>query len=830
MLRKFLNRKNNCPPKYRATLKSICFKPVFFFVFCSMNLFSQTGIKGIIVDSAALPVPFVSVALLSATDSSIKSGNLANDLGEYIFENVKQGDYLVKAMVVGYEVGYSSLIKIDSSGIFSVPTLKLKPSAVTLKEISVVAIKRSVEFKDGIITLNVENSPLASGNTVFDLLKRLPGVYVDNQNNVFLNGRAGVRIMIDGKIQRISGSQLVAILNGMSAEAVSKIEVMNNPPSKYDAEGTGGMINIMTKKVKLVGFSGNVSGGIGKGIAYRGSTDASLNYKGKNFTIFSNFGYGNRVFYNNYIFNKTITYNGNTTHLNELGVQVNTQQVIYYKLGADFNLSDRTIIGFFINGGPASTPFTDIGVNQVSGYNNLGYDHTPFNVSVTDKWSNPGYNINAEHQFDSLGTKLNFSADYSNYSGKRSALSLNPFLDVNNVAILPENDYLSTSITDINIFTQKLDFQKNIGKSLTLETGVKATFVDSKNEYSLTRKNVTTGVFEEDTNYTDKYAYKENIYAGYINFKQRFKSSTLQVGGRGENTIVEANNQHSGFKLTRNYFYFFPNFSIDYSPSNKHYFLLNVTRRIDRPGYKELNPYKSYQDNYSFTTGNPYLLPQTVYNASLTYSFNNILHNTFTYSRFSDLMLSFDFQNDSTKETISTIRNITGSNYFSYTLFMQRKLKSWMNLTFSGTGFYQDYVGNINGSDINRSAFSYTGFLSNEFLLPKNFKLQLSGMYVGPSVYGIKNIHSRWSLDIGVKKTFLKDKLVLSVAFFDIFYKNVFSVSSKFLNQDFVFINPSDTRRLWLNVSYKFGKIKVQKKVNNSNEQEKGRFEDKLKK
>lgn len=803
---------------------------VYIICFClSGEVWGQASLKGRVLDTASSPVSFASVGLLKANDSLLIKGSISTEQGEILFENIRPGDYLIKIIAVGYDETYSPVLHLDSAGVLQLPDIAMRSKGVVLDEVSVTAIKRTVEFKDGMIIMNVENSPLASGNTALDLLKRLPGVYVDNQNTVFLNGKAGVRIMIDGKIQRLPQQQLTAVLNGMTAESITKIEVMNNPPAKYDAEGTGGMINIVTKKVKLIGVSGNISAGGSHGIANRGATDGSLNYKGRKFTFFSNAGYGNRIFYSNYVFDKTVPFNGNVTYLKELGEQINYQQVFYYKAGMDFYLSEKTTVGFFINGEPASTPFTDIGNNKISGYNGLGYDHTPYNVKVTDNWSNPGYNVNAEHRFDTLGTQLNFSADYSNYKGARVALSQNPFLDANNNEVLPANVYRNSTLTNIRIFTQKLDFVKNMTKSIFMETGLKATFTDSRNDYTFERKNDSTGVFQNDTNYSNKYVYHENILAAYLNFKKQFKKASLQLGGRGENTIVDAHNTTSGFKLTRNYFYFFPNLTFDYPRSDLHDFQVSLTRRIDRPGYKDLNPFKSYQDNYSSTMGNPYLLPQTEYNLSFTYSYKHFLYNTFTYSRYANFMLGFDFQNDSTKETTSTSRNINGSNYVSYNLFLQKKISKWWNFTASGSVFYQDYQGTIVGTNINRSAFAYNAFVSNDILLPKNFKMQIAFSYVSPSVYGINYINQRWSLDIGMKKTLLKDKLTISFSVFDIFYKNVFSMHAKFQNMDYIFIAPNDTRRAWLNISYKFGKIKVQKRQVLSNEQEKQRLDDKLK-
>jgi hypothetical protein len=193
------------------------------------------------------------------------------------------------------------------------------------------------------------------------------------------------------------------------------------------------------------------------------------------------------------------------------------------------------------------------------------------------------------------------------------------------------------------------------------------------------------------------------------------------------------------------------------------------------------------------------------------------------------ILILINFQNDTTKETTSATRNIKDGYYYSYNLFIQKKISRWWNLTLSGFIYNNNYSGVINGVAFNRGAFAFNSNINNDFVLPKNFKVQVSAFYSGPSVFGITNIKSLWSLDIGVRKTLLNDKLTISASIFDLFYKNVFSMTSKFINQDLVFIAPSDTRRAWVSLLFKFGKIKVQKRQVNSNDQEKGRLEDKLK-
>ncbi len=803
---------------------------LLYVLYCS-STYSQIVLRGIIKDSTESPMAFAPLAVLKLSDSSIVVSATSDESGHFLVNNIIPGNYLIKVNSVGYREYYSPILSIEQKpDTIVLKDIILKTNGINLNEVAVVAIQESIEIKDGNFVLNVENNPLATGSTVLDLLKRMPGVFIDNQNNISINGRGGVRILIDGKIQRLSGQQLISVLQSMSSESISKIELLKNPPVKYDSEGSSGMINIITKKVRLMGASGFVSANGSKGTMYRWGTDAALNYKTKKITLFSNIGYSNRAFYSEYIFNRSVTNNGNTTNFNELGVQINYQEVLYFKIGADYTINDRLTIGFLTNGGPSSMPMTDIGVNQISGYNNVGFDHSDFNVKADDKWVNPGYNINAEYKIDTLGSTLNFSADYSYFLGNRSALSTNLFLDTNDAEALASNIFISTSKTKIDIYTQKIDFRKQMRNKVLIEAGLKNTMVYSNNNFMFERENKQTKVFETDSSASNNYFYYENIIAGYINVKKEFEHATFQLGVRGENTIVDARTSNSVFKLSRNYFLFFPSLIFDYSKSKTHSISFNINRRIDRPSYKDLNPYKSYQDNYSATVGNPNLLPQTSFNFSFSYIYKQFMYNTFTYTLFDKYMLSVDLREDSTMESTSSIRNINSCNYFSYNLFLRKKIMKQWSSSLSINTYYQNYQATINGNKLNSGALAFNITNSHDVILPKNFKCQVNFQYSGPSVYGITYVKSRWTLDLALKKSFFENKLNINLSFFDIFYTNITNIKNEFASQSYTYYNPLDTRRVGLSLVYRFGKIKIQKRQVNSNDQEKNRYDEKTRK
>jgi len=806
------------------------FKQIIIIITFSLSVgaSAQVSLKGRVLDTANTGMSFITVALLDSKDSSIINGNVSNDNGEYIFQRVIKGKYLIRAVFIGYEDIYSKVIEVDTTDIL-LPDMTIASKGLKLDEISIVAVKQSIEFKNGITVMNVENSAIAAGNTVLDLLKKIPGVYIDNQNNISLNGNKGVRIMLDGKLQQISNTQLMSILSSMSAETVSKIEVMKNPPVKYDAGGSAGMINIISKKVRVLGYSGNSTLGLSMGQKFRGGDGASLNYKGKKLTIFTNLNYSYRFFYDKYTFDKTINSGvNNVTSLNQNGVTTNLQKAFAYKIGASYDISSKTSIGISFNDAPSSSASTDNANNYVGGYNNLGFDHLSNSSTNSLKWHNPTFNISGEHQFDTLGTKLSVSVDYANYGSTGNNYNQNYFLNTDNVSVLPENIFRSIGISSINIYTQKVDFQKDIFKSIHFETGAKNTIVNSNNNFNFEQKDAASNTFINNPTYTNKYNYRENIIAGYLNFSKEVKNGSIQLGVRAENTIAKGNNLTNGFLLTRNYINLFPNLSYDYSKSEKHAFQFNYNRRIDRPDYSQLNPFKSYQDQFVSSMGNPYLLPQYSDNISFSYIFKGMIYQTLTFSHISKYILDVSSQNDSTKETIQTVQNITGNTNYTYTLFMQKQIRPWFSTQLTGSLIYQEFYGAVNNTNLRNSTLAYNIYMNNEFVLPKEYKIQFTGQYIGPSIYGYTTVKSRWSIDIAIKKTF-RSNWVISAGVLDLFHKDIERLAVKFDNQNYQSKTISDTFRFKLSLSYKFGNMKIAKKSTGSNADEEARLKNKLK-
>ncbi|WP_317900014.1 outer membrane beta-barrel protein [Aurantibacillus circumpalustris] len=788
-------------------------KPILicFFTLVLVSSEAQVLIKGSVIDSLSNPVSFCAVGLLAKADSSIYKGNLTDVIGSFVFEKIPKGIYLIKIDHVGFAPTWSDPIEVDSINNVALNPVQLKSSGIDLKEVGIVTIKDPLEFKNGNITVNIEGSPLAIGNSVYDLLSRLPGVSVEN-DVISIQGKAGAKLYMDDRPQQLSGAQLINLLKSMNASSVEKIEVINNPPAKYDASGNAGIINIRTKKIKLVGFSGSFNATYSQGFYEKTNGALSLNYKGRRFNFFSNISGNQGVTHQLNRFDKSVTYNSETTQINQLIIDNYDNRTLTFDFGADWYLNKKNIIGCKLSFMPG------YGNNDVSGTTNFsnnteGYDRLILKKTLPNYWYYSNYNINAEHLFDTVGTKLIFSTDYYGpYVDVYEGNFQNRFLDSLDQPSLPAKDFTSNNTINFNYLTSKLDFEKKLTKTIDLETGVKGSFQDVQSDYIFQNKNNLTNEFVTDSTYTNKFRYLEKIGAGYFNLSKAFKKINLQLGLRAENTQIETQSIETSLSYHRNYFNLFPVLSIDYNRSKNHTFSLAYNKRIDRPNYNNFNPYKSFVNILTSSTGNPFINPSYSHNINFNYVYKSTVYNSLSLTHIQSNIVGYPMQNDSTKETTWITANLNGFDILRYSFFVRKNVTKRWTVSFNFGTYYISYTGKINGQNYSTSAIPHYEWLNNTFLLPKNTKFELTAYYWSAWL-GIGNKYKgRGAASAALKKSFLENKLNISIGINDIFFTEVFLSTADFQNQKWESFDSSDTRRLNISISFNFGKIKVEQR------------------
>lgn len=775
------------------------------------------------MDSKNDGVSFCPIALLNAADSSIAKGTITNESGDFTFETIKPNTYLLKVNYVGFKDTIISIGQLDSLSQLKLEPLALKANSVNLNEVSVTAMKKPMEFKNGNVTVNIEGSPMAIGNSVYDLLMRLPGVIVTD-GVISIQGKSGVRVLIDDRVQQLSGDQLMSVLKSMSASSIQKIEILKNPPVKYDAAGNAGIINIVTKKISMTGFSGSANFSNQQGFYGQQMGGITLNYKAKKFTFFSGANVFNQGQRNVNHKERVVTNNGVTTSIDELSTIHFSGPSANIFVGLDWYVNSKNTIGVRIEDIPGNTQNLRIGRDIISD-NSLGYNQLDFKANVPNPWNYIYTNVNAEHQFDTVGTKLKFNGDfYSPYNDRYPGTYQNNYY-TDGVISMPPADFNNSNTIHLNTFISRLDFEKKIFKTISLEAGAKGSFNSMNSIYELKNLNNNTGAYVTDTNFTNNFTYKDRILAGYINLQTQVKKFALQAGLRAENTNIQTLSITSGIAYKRQYSNLFPTASVSYSKNDKHNFQVSFSRRIDRPDYNNFNPYRQFYGNLlGYGIGNPFLYPALTSNYEISHNYKGMVGASFSYSRTTNTIFGYNVQDAATKVTLGLVGNLHLFETYALSAFFQKDIVKWWTLSISATGYYFKYTGSLSNINYTQAAPSGYGNISNTINLPKGFKTEISGVYIAPWLSGSGTTKSRWAANFSIKKSFLKDKLNVSLGINDIFFtlgiKNINYVPGQTYNVNVTF----DSRRFVTGLTYNFGKVKIAQRDIKSNDEDKKRL------
>jgi iron complex outermembrane receptor protein len=788
------------------------------FVFCiGLNSYSQNSVKGLVSDSTKNPVPFCAMVLLNASDSSQVKGNLSDSIGSFVFEKIKPGTYFIKFNSVGYAPTASNTFSVDSISKISLPTTILRTQGVNLNEVAVSVYKPAIEFKKGIVIMNVENDILARGNTVFDLLKRLPGVIIDAQNNITINGSGGVRFLIDDRMQQMPTPQIMDMLAGMSADAVSKIELIKNPPARYDAAGTGGLINIVTKRAKVNGYNGSVAFGASMGKRFRVGPGGSFNYKSKKLSFFSNFSYGRWDGINNNTLERNIITNGNTETINTYGNNESFQRVFSGGGGIEYDITKSMLIGLYVNGGANNDRYENNANTSIG--NSTFFNFNKTNNKITDKYntSSPSINLSLLQKIDTTGGEIKLRLGYDNYTENEVKNITNHFYDLNDLEIAPVSSYDNTTKRTFDIYSAKLDLNKTFKNKISLESGLSATIEDDSNHSKLQFSNQSTGFFVGDTTFYQIGTFKQNLLAAYSTVSRSWDKFGFSVGLRAEQTDVNIDYTSNAYFYKRNYISLFPSGSLDFTLNKKNSITTAYSYRIRRPHVGMLNPIRQFNEQLNYGVGNPEIRPQFSHNFNLDYNYNKFITLSASHEESKDFTFWYSYTPNSSRVTIDTVSNLPRFTNTSLSLQAQTRIK-WYSFQTYAVVTHQTFEGQLIGQDVSSQTNQVYVNLNQEFYLPKDFKIQIwagrgSALRHGPQVY-----LPRSAVHISVSKSFLKQKLSLTIGLYDVLYKDYFSYTTTYSNQSFYQKDRADTRRVRINLNYRFGKMQIQQRLKSDGE------------
>lgn len=760
--------------------------------------YGQHRCTGRVLDEKGQPVAYANIILYDGTDSLKFVGTTTDTLGVFEFRNIPYASYYLRSALLGYEDGHSVLrpaVQHDTVQII------MPVNATTLSEFTVETKVNRMQVEPGKTTLNIENSTLAVGQNSFDLLRKVPGVFVDNEGNISIRGKQDVNVMIDGKPTYLSGDQLKNFLKSLNAANISKIEVITQPGANYDAEGNAGIINIVLKKKVTLGFNGTVDGFYGQGFYPKAGGSFSFNYGKGKWNIYGSYSYNHDVNFIWITVDRLI--NSSSYYQDYWGKSIDNSHAT--KFNFDYDINSKWSVGTGVNlilshsewQGFTRTSFGDTATGVVDSLQTQR-DRTPYNNY------NLQLNFNTQWKIDTLGQKLSMNVDGGGYLERNRGNYHYGFYNQSGDMFRVAPDINFTYRPNLYLVAGKVDYVHPHFFKFKLEAGFKSSFVTNESDVSY-RTLDSLGQTVIIPGQTNQYLYRENINALYLSLTRELKRWTFTAGLRGELTNI------SGHQLTINqvnrqdYFSLFPTAGITWRPHDNHVFNLMYSRRIDRPEYSELNPFIYTLDAYSSYQGNPYLKPQFSNNFEFTYTLFDALTLSAAYSLVDNSIIDgYNIDSLNPKRLIFTKRNIGLAHNFTAGVNFMMPLTKWWMVMLNGSAIYT----NFRDSALSVNQVGWVGQFSAymEFTLPKKFAIELNGWAMTGQLTGQQEVSPMGEVSIGISKRLLKDHLVLKLNASDLFRTSRF-VSENVLQDGGRFASTFwwDSRVVMFSLSWNFG-------------------------
>jgi len=803
----------------------------FFSLLAAMSIaigsFAQSGNKvtGSIKDGGNQKViDAASVSLLKAKDSALVKVAVTDKSGNFSFENIPDGNYLVLATSIGHSRTYSSPVNISAaSPSVHVGILQLVQAEKALKEVTVSSKKPLIERKLDRTIVNVDASITSSGNTALEVLEKSPGVTVDKDGNISLKGKAGVIVYLDGRPSYLSGPDLANMLRNMTAAQLEQIEIMTNPPAKYDAAGNAGVINIKTKKNKMFGYNGNFTSGYTQGRYARFNEAVSFNYRNKKINFFSNLNY-NRNHRGQELYIVRNFRDANTKNIKAIFDQqadmLNKSHYYSAKLGADYTVSKNTTIGVVLNGYYNPSLWQSSANTFIYNPDGILTDQTTAFTENNEKWKNFSTNFNFRTKLDSAGQEITADLDFIQYKSTSEQPLTSAYYDhLGNLTQAPDV-LLGTLPSNIKIYSGKVDYTLPLKKGAKFEAGIKSSYITNDNNARY--DSVKTGYSVMDSSRSNHFIYDENINAAYVNYSRPLgKKWSAQLGLRAENTIANGISKGYSFntiqnkfeytetKFKRTYTQLFPTVYLQYTASEKNQFVINYGRRVKRPDYEDMNPFVNFIDRYTFQQGNPNLSPQFAHNVELSHTYKGFLTTTVNYTSTNDIIQQVLEQNDQTNETYIKKANIASANQLGLSVTASKSINKWWSGNIYASFLNNHFKGVVNNEPISISNPMFMVQLQQQFKFSKGWAAELSGFYRSKAVEGVIFIKPMAQVNAGISKQVLKNQGSVRLNVRDIFAGGVFKGYSKYGTVDANFRNVNDSRAVSLTFSYRFNKGKL---------------------
>lgn len=762
-------------------------------------------ISGKVLDQKGEAVLFANIALINVGAGGLVDGTVSNEAGEFLIETIKTGNVKLVISSIGFKSFESDSFELVSGLIKEMGTISIEDEMTGLNEVTVQSTRPEIIIEPDKTIVNVEGTVLAEGSNVLDVIGRSPGIYVDQDGIINLNGRSGVVVMINDRQTYMSATDLANFLRAMPADNIKSLEVINNPSARFDAEGSAGVINIILKKNSVDGVFGNVQAGGQYNGLWAPIGGIALNVKQGKWTTNANLNFNEYAIYNDLEIERNFTLPEGISNFSQESRIKQRDKNLFFSGAANYEINENHNLGLNV---------------QVSNSNDLNTNRSSTEItspamtenSYLDSDNNAdGHsdrifgNIHYEGKLDTLGTKITSDVDFTRMNSDSESLLTNLTWTGEDQIGGMQDRILTLNDMYYNIFTAKVDFVKPLKNGSTFETGLKGSWVKSDNNLDLSRSN-EDGPFEPDPS-SNQFIYHENVIAGYASFKGKFSDKvSFQAGLRGEYSDIEGNSVTLNQLNTQNYFNLFPSAFIQHQVSENYQIVYTANRRITRPNYRLLNPFVYYIDPLTSERGNPNLKPQYSNNFEMNHVVKGMYQFTVGYSETQDAFMQVFIQDQEDRTTTTFTDNFDKTKNANFRAIIPVDIKKWWGTSNMVQVNYNRFKSQIGDDYLDNAQTSFMVRSQHNFTLPKGFKVELMGMYLGPQIWGQGSIEGFGWVDAGVTKSIMKDKLTIAVNGTDLFRTQVIRAKVDFADIDTSFRQYRSNQGIRFTLRYRFAK------------------------
>lgn len=777
---------------------------------CAVLLWSftmaQNAVNGSAVTTKNKGVEMAVITVLNADNNLVIKNTVTDKNGRFSFETSANRVFIFITSL-GFNDFKSELINVNQKT--NLPPFTITEEVVSLDEMVIVGEKPIVQAKEGKIIYNVEKSSFSKGTNALELVKKAPGIFINQSGNVSINGKESAVVMINNKPTHLSQKNIVDLLQSMASENIKSVEVIANPSSEYEASGTGGIVNINLKKNSIQGFSTSVTSGISYWKYVRNHTSISANYNKNRWVLFSN--YSHNVGNYSYLYGTKRTQNRQNIHSHT--DDVDKRKAINSKLGFDYMINENNTLGLVLGGnfhyGPGITNTQTVIKNKES--KKLQTKLLALNDYYYQKKSRYSLNANYRIRIPEKYT-LYFDVDYYFFDSGSKNNQPNTYYNSDN-QIIAEKKYHSINSSNIDVIALSANYQTSfLGGDF--KTGIKSSKVITRNRFDF--YNVVNNSETIDVNKSNNFDYNEVIHSGYAQYNLPFSEKyKINLGVRVENTrpkgILTPKAGSNQKKQTNGtpYFDIFPSISFTTNFEEQNALTISYVKRIDRPSYAALNPFEYLLDELYYWKGNPFLQPQLTHRIGLQYQIKKTI-----------IELSMSQTNNFYKELLSVIppnkivmipKNIGKKQYIGCSISQQYGITSNWKISVNASVFYVHNLFNSESEQsfdlakinkLNRLAANLSAHSS--FSLPWNILGEIS-MRFNSKQFGSANdiLEPSSQVDVGFSKK-ISDHWQVNLSFSDIFFGNHWNKNSYFKDFNVYSYGRGESRQMRCSITYNF--------------------------